>query len=252
VLIRHPAAVAVLLPAAAAGGCAAAERAAVLGVLCALCESASLAKQARQGNQDMLLAAPCPWPSLLLDCLAVRAGKSGNAGGSSHAAAGPAAADAAAADAAAAAWRLLVLLLARAVAASPGGWQLLHAVAGLLRAAPGRLYTRPASLPGSGDRGSAGSMTGWQLLHELLADVVLEILAAQAADAGGPGDGVSGEGGAPHGGGSTPIGPLAAAADALGLARGAGSAAALRRASSEWDAWTLVSQVSTAGLQARG
>jgi hypothetical protein len=230
VAIKHPAAAAVLLQMAAEPGCSQGERAAVLGMLCLLCESASLTQQARHGNLDMLLAAPCPWPSLLLACLADGSTPGGGKTSSSRSSAKARVEPSAQRDeVVAAAWRLLVLLLARAVVASPGGWQLLHAVAGLLKAQPQRLFSLPAA--SSGDDGSRSGavehgVSGWRLLQEALSDVMQELLAAQAADASAVA--------ATSGGGTA-----AGAADVPSL----GVRAAPRRRSSEWDAWTLVSQV---------
>ena len=215
VRIRHPAAAAVLLQMAAApavGPPGVGERAAVLGVLCLLCESASLAQQAQQANQDMLLAAPCCWQQLLLDCM--RAGSGGGYIDAELAAAGSA-------------WRLLAVLLARGTAASSSGWHHLQTLVSLLKAQPDCQYLCPRSSSGANSPSSASSASrpassGWHLLQELLADVLHDLLTAQAADAA-----------------TSAVSPTAAGA--AGGSRGPG------RASSEWEAWTVVSQVWTCG-----
>jgi hypothetical protein len=204
----------VLLQMAAApvdGPRGAGERAAVLGVLCLLCESASLAQQAQHANQDMLLAAPCCWQQLLLDCM--RASSSG--GGSEVELA-----------AACSAWRLLAVLLARGTAASSSGWHRLQTLVSLLKAQPDGHYYCSSSPSGANSPSnsiiprspSRSATSGWHFLQELLADVLHELLTAQAADAA-----------------TSAVSPTAAAA--AGVGRGPG------RASSEWEAWTVVSQV---------
>ncbi len=221
VRVRHPGAAALLLRTACEPGTSAAERAAVLQLLLLLCTSASLSQQAQQGNQDQLLAAPTAWQQHLLDCISLAAGSGSSAAGEA------AVQEAAAADAA---WRLLVLLLARGIAASPAGWQQLQATVSLLKAQPGRTYLAP-------DYSARGSTSGgtpvlqlvptdsWHLLQALLADVVSDLLAAQAADAA-TAAGTAGSSGA------------AVSSPTVG-ARGPRA----RRTSSDWDAWTLVSQV---------
>ena len=231
VRVRHPAAAALLLRQAAAPGASAGERAAVLELLLLLCSSASLSQQAQQGNQDQLLAAPTCWQQHLLDCLVVQA--DGSRAGAPARPGSAGAGDATALAAAAAAWRLLALLLARGIAASPHGWHLLQAVVSLLKAQPGRAYLVPdyasshsrSSSSGGGGSGAGGPTVvlapagGWHLLQSLLADVVLELLAAQAADAAT----------AASGGAASPT--------------AGGARLGVRRTSSEWDAWTMVSQV---------
>ena len=213
--IRHPAAAAALLQLAVAagavrsdaaagggGGGSYVERGAALGALAALCSNASLAKQAQQGNQDMLLAAPCCWQQLLLDCI--------RASGSA-----PSAAELAAARSA---WRLLVALLARGVAASSAGAQHLHTLVCLLMAHPDRsFYCAPLSSGISGGF-SCAAVPSWQLLQELLASVVLRLLAMQGTDGGGS---------------------AAAAASPSG-----GAGLGHTSTGGEWDAWTMISQVS--------
>lgn len=212
VRVHSPAAAAVLLQLAAAPSTEASEQAAVLGMLCLLCESSSLPKQVRQSNQDLLSAAPCCWQQLLLDCMAA------------HSSSAPSAEAAPAeAAAAAAAWRLLVLLLSRGIAASAAGWQRVQAVVSLLKTQPERAFLCPDASVASPAAPSPPlvSMTAWQLLQLLLSDVMLELLAAQAADAAG----------SPRGGAEA-ASPKAAA-----------QRQQVRRTSSEWDAWTVVSPV---------
>ncbi|PRW34047.1 BEACH domain-containing lvsC isoform X1 isoform B [Chlorella sorokiniana] len=239
VRVRHPAAAALLLRMASEPGASAAERAAVLQLLLLLCSSASLSQQAQQANQDQLLAAPIVWQQHLLDCLSYAAGSAGSGSkgsgrsGSASAAADAESEEAAQQAAAAAAWRLWVLLLGRGIAASPAGWQLLQATVSLLKARPGRTYLAP-------DYGARSSTSGghptlqlvptdsWHLLQGLLADAVLDLLAAQAAAAATAASSSQGSSGA---GVSSPT----AAPGRPGV----------RRTSSEWDAWTLVSQWST-------
>lgn len=236
VRVRHPAAAALLLRMAAEPGVSAAERAAVLQLLLLLCSSASLSQQAQQANQDQLLAAPSAWQQHLLDCLSQAAGSSAGSGGSSGKGSSPASGDpsqaAAQEAAAAAAWRLLTLLLARGIAASPIGWQLLQATVSLLKAQPGRTYLAPDYGARSSASGAAAGVQlvptdSWHLLQALIADVVLDLLAAQAADAAT----------AAHAAGSSSSSAVATSPTPVQGRPGA------RRTSSEWDAWTLVSQV---------
>lgn len=219
--VRHPSAAALLLRTASEPGASAAERAAVLQLLLLLCTSASLSQQAQHGNQDQLLASPTTWQQHLLDCLSLAAGSGSSAAGKE------AAQEAAAADAA---WRLLVLLLARGIAASPAGWQQLQATVSLLKAQPGRTYLAPDYSARGSTSGSVPALQlvptdSWHLLQALLADVVSDLLAAQAADAA-TAAGAAGS-------------SIAAISSPTVAARGPGA----RRTSSEWDAWTLVSQV---------
>lgn len=185
VRIWHPAAAAVLLRLAAAPGTAAGERAAVLGLLGLLCESASLAQQAQQNNKDMLMSAPCCWQQQLLDCLHLASAGAGNSSSGTSGGRGPQQDDAAGAAVAAAAYRLLVLLLARGIAASPHGAQQLEVLVSLLKGQPERRYRCPdtgASSPAAAAP-PISTLDSWQLLQGLLADMTLELLAAQAADA---------------------------------------------------------------------
>ncbi len=239
VRVCHPAAAAMVLQLASTPRCSVQERAAVLGMLCLLCESASLSRQARHANQDMLAAAPCCWQGMLLDCL--RGSNQGAGAGAAVGSSGGAAEHVAASSA----WRLLVLLLARGVAASPAGGERLLTVVGLLKAAPqGALFSCPAARSSN----SSGSVGAWQLLQELLADVLQELAHAQAADAT-PGE--AADSGSPH---AAPSQQSAAAAVARAAAAGVQRAfpalqhaQQARRASSEWDAWTHVSQVRGGG-----
>lgn len=236
VRVRHPAAAALLLRQATAPGASAGERAAVLELLLLLCSSASLSQQAQQSNQDQLLAAPTCWQQHLLDCLTLQAG--GSSAGTMARPGSAGAGDASAVAAAAAAWRLLALLLARGIAASPHGWHQLQAVVSLLKAQPDRAFLVPdygsSHSRSSASGGSGGGATvhlapagGWHLLQALLADVVLELLAAQAADAA---TAASGAAGSRSGGSATSL-------------TATGARPGVQRTSSEWDAWTMVSQV---------
>lgn len=227
VQVRHPAAAAVLLR-LAGEGVDAGERAAVLSTLVLLCSSASLAQRAQRANADLLMAAPCCWQHNLLDCLAAAVAADGGGGAQQP---GQAAQHQLAA--AAAAYDLLVLLLARGLAASASGRHQLEAVVSLLKAQPGRQFSFP-------DRSARRSSTGgpaaadplaradsWQLLQALLADVTLELLAAQAAYSAATDRPSAGS-------------PAAGAGQAQAAARQLS-----RGQSSEWEAWTVVSEWST-------
>ena len=123
-----------------------------------------------------------------------------------------------------------MLLLGRGIAASPIGWQLLQSIVSLLKAQPGRRYLAPDYSTRSSTAGGAPTLQlvptdSWHLLQGLLADVVLDLLAAQAADAATAASSSGSSGAAVS---SPTAGPGRPGA---------------RRTSSEWDAWTLVSQV---------
>lgn len=192
-----------LLRLAVAPSTAVGERGAVLELLCRLCESSSLSKAAQLANQSMLLAAPCCWPQLLLDCMHLAAAPAGSPRASQRGGGGG---SADAATAAVAAYRLLVVLLARGVAASPHGAQHLEAcgLPGLLNASPERSFLCPDTAgggPAAAAHAAAAPLAAvgpWQLLQAVLADVVLELLAAQAADTAGTSAAARGDGASPR------------------------------------------------------